>query len=162
MVLVHLRVIVGFSSCYACSSHSKSSIKTTVLTDAQDAVMDRLKSPSSVNFPIGNYTVTDNGDDSYIVTGEVDAENSFGAKIRSKYSCTVNLTNALLRWLKFKIRSKYSCTVKGEDGSGNGTVSDLSINGNSYDDTSSSSNDSNNNDSSLNDSSNDSSDSDSN
>jgi hypothetical protein len=51
----------------------------------KDFVKDRLKSPSSADFSAtssaGTGTVT--------VTGVVDSDNSFGASLRSTYTCTV-------------------------------------------------------------------------
>lgn len=80
-----------------------------VWTDAQDAVKEELKAPSTAKFPWDYESyVTDNGDGTYTVTSYVDAENSFGAKIRSKFRCIVH----------------------NEDGSGNGTVTDLIISDN--------------------------------
>jgi len=60
--------------------------------DAQVAcksfVEDRLKSPSSADFS----NVTHSGDSPrWTVTGSVDAENSFGASLRSDWTCTVRL-----------------------------------------------------------------------
>ncbi|TWU26450.1 hypothetical protein Pla52o_03030 [Novipirellula galeiformis] len=50
---------------------------------AKNAVKERLKSPSSASFPWGsdNYKVSNLGD-RWMVSGYVDAENGFGAKIR--------------------------------------------------------------------------------
>lgn len=55
---------------------------------AQLFVEDKLKSPSSADFPVygdSNVSITNSGD-YYKVTGYVDAENSFGAEIRSTFS----------------------------------------------------------------------------
>lgn len=51
-------------------------------------IKDQLKSPKSADFPTygdNNVSITNSGD-YYKVTGYVDAENSFGAEIRSKFS----------------------------------------------------------------------------
>lgn len=55
---------------------------------AQSFVKDQLKSPKSADFPTygdGSVSITNAGD-YYKVTGYVDAENSFGAEIRSTFS----------------------------------------------------------------------------
>jgi len=53
-------------------------------------IKDRLKAPSSADFSgIFSTTITGSGDD-YTVVGTVDAENSFGAKLRSNYTCEVH------------------------------------------------------------------------
>lgn len=55
-----------------------------VKTACRDWVKDRLKAPASADF--SEEAVSRNGE-SYVVTGAVDAENSFGAPIRSNYRC---------------------------------------------------------------------------
>jgi uncharacterized membrane protein YvbJ len=58
---------------------------------ATNAVQSELKSPSTASFPKYNDSyVVDNGDGTYTVSSYVDAENSFGAEIRSDWSCTVD------------------------------------------------------------------------
>jgi hypothetical protein len=55
---------------------------------SQDFVSQRLKAPSTASFPwISEATVTDQGLGEFTVTAYVDAENSFGAKLRQHYSC---------------------------------------------------------------------------
>ena len=55
---------------------------------AQSFVKDKLKSPSSADFPVygdSNVSITNSGD-YYKVVGYVDAENGFGAETRSTFS----------------------------------------------------------------------------
>lgn len=52
-------------------------------------VEQRLKAPSTAEFPLLDYTVRDLSD-GYIVESYVDAQNSYGAQIRSPYFCTVS------------------------------------------------------------------------
>jgi hypothetical protein len=56
-------------------------------------VKGQLKAPSTASF--ADHSVTHNGS-TYTVTGAVDAENSFGAKIRNTYTCSV--TDAGSSW----------------------------------------------------------------
>lgn len=59
-----------------------------VWTISQSFIKDQLKSPKSADFPTyrdSNVSITNSGD-YYKVTGYVDAENSFGAEIRSTFS----------------------------------------------------------------------------
>lgn len=60
------------------------------VTTCQDHVRDRLKSPSSADFgePRSTFAAGDTAD-FYTVTGSVDAQNSFGAMLRSTYSCKI-------------------------------------------------------------------------
>jgi hypothetical protein len=52
-------------------------------------IPDRLKAPSTAEY--SNVTVT-NSLETYTVTGSVDAENSFGAPIRSNFICIMHST----------------------------------------------------------------------
>lgn len=62
---------------------------------AQDRVTNLLKSPSTADFPSGcDRFVTDLGGNRYTVTSYVDAENGFGAMIRSNYTCDVTVTSS--------------------------------------------------------------------
>jgi hypothetical protein len=65
-------------------------------TACRDAVSGRLKSPSTADFPgySADYVHTD-GDD-YMVAAYVDSDNSFGAHIRSRFTCRVSHSGASL------------------------------------------------------------------
>lgn len=52
-------------------------------------VKEKLKAPATAKFSNGNYT--SNGGSSWTVTGSVDAENSFGALVRSDWTCDIRL-----------------------------------------------------------------------
>lgn len=56
---------------------------------SQDFCRNNLKAPSTAKFPWVAPHVEDLGDGEYRVSSYVDAENSFGAKIRTNYICTV-------------------------------------------------------------------------
>lgn len=58
----------------------------------EDAIRDRLKAPSTAEFE-SNYS----GSGPVIVTGTVDAENSFGAMVRNTFQCTVTFTGDTYR-----------------------------------------------------------------
>lgn len=71
--------------------------------DAFDAckgfVKSQLKAPSTAKFrnfyeKDGEVLVTGTGDGPYTVTSTVDSQNSFGAKLRSSFTCTVTLTGS--------------------------------------------------------------------
>jgi len=55
----------------------------------ENAVRANLKAPSTASF---SSDATDAGHRKWTVSGFVDAENSFGAKIRTDYLCTVDIT----------------------------------------------------------------------
>jgi hypothetical protein len=52
-------------------------------------VLKQLKAPSTADFPMMDYTAVRGAGNLYIVKSYVDAQNSFGAKLRSNYLCTV-------------------------------------------------------------------------
>lgn len=61
-----------------------------------DFVRDRLRAPATATFrnyfeDDGEVRVTGSGNGPYTVTSTVDAENGFGANIRSSFVCVVNL-----------------------------------------------------------------------
>lgn len=59
---------------------------------AEDFVKQRLKSPSTAEF-IGTFEksdhITELENDEYLINSWVDSQNSFGAMIRSKFSCKI-------------------------------------------------------------------------
>lgn len=58
-------------------------------------VRDQLKAPSTARFVDGTTT---GGPTAYTVTGAVDAENSFGAKLRTDWTCDVEYREADQQW----------------------------------------------------------------
>lgn len=58
---------------------------------AQMKIKEMLKSPKSAEFEFGGATKSTKaiGNEKYEIKSYVDAENSFGAKIRSNFECTV-------------------------------------------------------------------------
>jgi hypothetical protein len=72
----------------------KDSIRSTAYVMARDFVTDRLKAPSTAEFPYGSgYSVSFVGECSFVVTGYVDSQNGFGAMIRTPW--VVKLTRDL-------------------------------------------------------------------
>lgn len=63
---------------------------------AKDFIKDRLKSPSTAEFP-GTFEkknhVRDLGNGQYQINSWVDSQNSFGATIRSRWSCRIIFSN---------------------------------------------------------------------
>lgn len=67
---------------------------------AQEQVKEMLKAPSTADFPwLDGWAIAPQGGDVYKVQSYVDAENSYGAKIRSNFSCDVIVVDP----------SNYSC-----------------------------------------------------
>ncbi|TSD68135.1 hypothetical protein [Aeromicrobium piscarium] len=53
----------------------------------ENLVKDQLKAPGTADF--SNVSAVNNGGASWTVTGEVDAENAFGASLRSSFRCSL-------------------------------------------------------------------------
>lgn len=74
---------------------SKEDTYISCYTFSQILVKDKLKSPKSATFPTYSEDfITDKGD-TIIVSAYVDAENSFGASIRTRYKATVKLNHGV-------------------------------------------------------------------
>lgn len=56
---------------------------------AEDIVKDNLKSPSTAEVEV--LSINDLGNNEYEITGFVDAENSFGARLRSNYVVKIKI-----------------------------------------------------------------------
>jgi hypothetical protein len=68
---------------------------------SQQFVEDRLKAPASAEFPRfsnSKVSVSCTGNDKYIVRAYVDAQNSFGALIRTYYECEVRYNKSSDKW----------------------------------------------------------------
>jgi hypothetical protein len=58
---------------------------------SEDFVKRMLKAPATAEF--GDEVATHLGSEKYRVSGYVDAQNAFGAKLRSTWTCTVQNTD---------------------------------------------------------------------
>lgn len=84
-------VVVAAGGCAAMAaygSNSDSSRKVDAKVWCEQYVKDQLKAPSSADFS-GEATTKGADKDTYTVAGAVDSQNSFGAKLRNTFSCTV-------------------------------------------------------------------------
>ena len=76
----------------ACGSSDR---KRDAWVCAIDVVENRLKSPSTADFcSYPEATITDLGNNRYRIKGYVDAQNSFGATVRSQFTVTLTLTES--------------------------------------------------------------------
>ena len=99
IVCIVLAIIIGFaffcnSMCSGTEEESESSKEIKALVCSESEVKDYLVSPSSAKFPYINseqVKVEKIEKNKYFVDSYVDSENSFGAMIRTYYSCTVTL-----------------------------------------------------------------------
>ncbi|MCK5044391.1 hypothetical protein KAR26_01500 [Candidatus Parcubacteria bacterium] len=87
-IFVFIMVISAFSGG---GGNSTETAQETGVTDtqihiiAQGYVRNILKAPSSADFPLSSYNIFDLGNDKYKLVSYVDAQNSFGAQVRSDY-----------------------------------------------------------------------------
>jgi len=77
----------------------------TATNNCEGFVRERLKAPATAKFSNEKIIAIDGK--LYIVTGDVDSQNSYGAMLRSNYNCLVsrdgtltNLTLELVRWMQ--------------------------------------------------------------
>ena len=106
LVVILAFVVFFFSNCGGSSNSSNSSSTTSKQPDKFDAyvmsqlfVEDALKAPSTAKFPVySEDMVVDGGDGSFIVSAYVDAQNSFGAMMRSNYVCIMQYDKATDEW----------------------------------------------------------------
>lgn len=79
----------------ACSSSSAKDRSYEARSACQDWVKDKLKAPASAEF--GGHSVDGGEQGPWTITGWVDAQNSFGAKLRNTWTCTVRLDGSTLK-----------------------------------------------------------------
>lgn len=61
-------------------------------------VKDRLKAPSTADFPATPYANIEQDGNLWTIDAWVDAENSFGAQIRTDFHCQVRYSDASEEW----------------------------------------------------------------
>lgn len=95
-IMIVLAGILFFSlkSCLSSSPEEEKAdkernMKIKALTYSQNCVNEKLKSPSSSEYPVNTEFVTKSNDSTYIVNSYVDSQNGFGAMIRSKFVCII-------------------------------------------------------------------------
>lgn len=93
-----------FLSAAGCAAEPEPS-KDTAIAACHRFVKERLRAPSSAQFPPDGLDVSTAGG-IYAISGAVDAQNGFGALIRGRYSCTVE-------WLTGGIYNPKDVTLTG-------------------------------------------------
>jgi predicted nucleic acid-binding Zn ribbon protein len=71
---------------------------------AKEVVRQRLKSPSTAEFPDSNFTSVQTSPCVFKVNGFVDAQNAFGAKIRAPYSLEIEYSPSKDSWTTRNVR----------------------------------------------------------
>jgi len=96
IVIIVVFLLIGslFSGVSRCNSGQSSVDKFDAYAAAQEFVKKSLKAPSTASFPTTNEaTVTDLGNGQWRVQAWVDAQNSFGAMLRSNFECTIKFSD---------------------------------------------------------------------
>ncbi|GAA0199095.1 hypothetical protein GCM10009123_03020 [Kangiella japonica] len=96
-IIIALTTLVITINISACGGSSPEEKKEKTCQDgilayqyAKDFIKNRLKAPSTAEFPsFRGVSHTYKGKCSHRITGAVDAQNSFGAKIRNRFDVTV-------------------------------------------------------------------------
>lgn len=71
----------------------KPDYKYSAYNYSKDLVKEKLKSPSSADFPLYDESFVTKKGDTYTVIAYVDAKNSFGAEVRTNYVADVTFIN---------------------------------------------------------------------
>ncbi|MCD3211105.1 hypothetical protein G8T71_07020 [Clostridium botulinum C/D] len=86
-------------------SNKKEDITANIITITQSIVKENLKCPSTANFPwsFDEYNIKETNSKNnnmiiYNVSGHVDAENSFGAKLRNNFVIKIECTQDLSKY----------------------------------------------------------------
>lgn len=92
MVISFGSVVLMVSALCGCGSSNR---ERDAWVCAQNIVKEELKSPSTADFcSYPDASITDIGNERYVVKGYVDAKNSFGAEIRTDFTVTLTLTKS--------------------------------------------------------------------
>jgi hypothetical protein len=74
-------------------------------TECERFVKNSLKAPSTAEFaPHRQLQITGSGEGPWRVVGWVDAQNSFGAKLRNNFVCEVQFSGDTVRLLNLQIK----------------------------------------------------------
>lgn len=105
-ILIAFFYIIGSGGDNDSSSKPTPSSKFLAYRYAENFVSEKLKSPSTAEFPgisEKDKHITSLGGDTYKIESWVDSQNSFGATIRTNFSCTITFegNNVRCKDLKF-------------------------------------------------------------
>jgi hypothetical protein len=88
VAVIALIVVVMLSG----SDSSERDHSTMAVIQCQHFVRDRLRAPSTADFPFLDHSTRSAGSDRYVVTSYVDAQNGFGATIRNNWRCEIQFS----------------------------------------------------------------------
>ena len=85
-VVLVVGIIVAMARSGSSSDDDHANMNISAQETCKESVKNQLKSPSTAKF--SDIDTVSEGGDNYTVSGHVDSENSFGAMIRSSWTCT--------------------------------------------------------------------------
>ncbi|MBE6912864.1 MAG: hypothetical protein E7473_10100 [Ruminococcaceae bacterium] len=88
-IFLAILVPIIVAVCLLAPSEERDTKSYDVLVIAEKEVKSKLKSPSTAEFSAYNETKITNDGDVWVVEGWVDAQNSFGATLRSEYTVRI-------------------------------------------------------------------------
>lgn len=95
IVVLLMVLVVGGCAVAMNGSSDKTADESDAQYMCQQFVKDKLKSPSSAKF---SNQVASGAGTSWTSSGTVDSQNSFGAMVRSRYSCTLSYDSSDESW----------------------------------------------------------------
>jgi tetratricopeptide (TPR) repeat protein len=90
-ILVAICICVFASSMFSNNNNNDTPSGTLAYLMCQEFINDRLKAPASAKYPdVQDVTIKKIGETNrFVIIGYVDAENSFGANLRSRFTCEI-------------------------------------------------------------------------
>ncbi len=93
IIMLFFVVIIGSWIYLSGSSDSSGHGKVAAYTMCEQFAGKRLKAPASADFQLYDDSLVRNmGESEFKIISYVDAQNSFGAKLRTKYACVIKYT----------------------------------------------------------------------
>lgn len=86
------------------SKYSEDETKLMIKMYVEDVIKEKLKSPSTAKFPsLSSWSIYESSYNTYSVNSYVDAENEFGAEIRTYFSLTVTTDNGMMNYSDLQV-----------------------------------------------------------
>lgn len=92
-LVIVIALIVLMVKCFGSKTTSKSDICISAYVYSQDLVKQQLKSPKSASFPLYSKSFIVDKGNTILISAYVDADNSFGSKVRVHYTANIKIKN---------------------------------------------------------------------
>ena len=96
LLVIAVLFFVLIKSCFSTSPEEDkraqlNDLKIKALVYSHSCIKEKLKAPASADFPSDLKAVSHLNDSIFIINSYVDSQNSFGAMIRTKYTCKITI-----------------------------------------------------------------------